>query len=161
MNPDTAELAIVENASELVQPFAPSPRERPWAARWTSVRTAPAHVAAVRDSWRALWSSRLLVWAAGVGTVLAFGFGPERKAFDPPGVTSGFGWLGNLLAAFNLPIQERLAAAHGYPFALAATIVPVLIVVALLTAIGKDATGIRFGTKQSSVVASTDEDHDG
>ena len=54
---------------------------------------------AVRDSWRALWSSRLLVWVAGVGTVLAFGFGPERKAFNPPGVTSGFGWLGNLLAA--------------------------------------------------------------
>jgi MFS transporter, SHS family, lactate transporter len=67
-----------------------------------------------------------------------------------PGVTYQ---LGNLLAAFNLPIQERLAAAHGYPFALAATIVPVLIVVAVLTAIGKDATGIRFGTKQSSVVA--------
>jgi MFS transporter, SHS family, lactate transporter len=63
-----------------------------------------------------------------------------------PGVTYQ---LGNLLAAFNLPIQERLAAAHGYPFALAATIVPVLIVVAFLTAIGKDATGIRFGTKQS------------
>jgi MFS transporter, SHS family, lactate transporter len=75
-----------------------------------------------------------------------------------PGVTYQ---LGNLLAAFNLPIQERLAAAHGYPFALAATIVPVLIIVALLTAIGKDATGIRFGTKESSVVASTDEDHDG
>jgi SHS family lactate transporter-like MFS transporter len=75
-----------------------------------------------------------------------------------PGVTYQ---LGNLLAAFNLPIQERLAAAHGYPFALAATIVPVLIVVALLTAIGKDATGIRFGTKQSSVVASTDGDPDG
>ena len=69
--------------------------------------------------------------------------------------------LGNLLAAFNLPIQERLAAAHGYPFALAATIVPVLIVVALLTAIGKDATGIRFGTKQISVAASTDGDPDG
>jgi MFS transporter, SHS family, lactate transporter len=63
-----------------------------------------------------------------------------------PGVTYQ---LGNLLAAFNLPIQERLAAAHGYPVALAATIVPVLIVVAFLTAIGKDATGIRFGTKQS------------
>jgi MFS transporter, SHS family, lactate transporter len=75
-----------------------------------------------------------------------------------PGVTYQ---LGNLLAAFNLPIQERLAASHGYPFALAATIVPVLIVVTLLTAIGKDATGIRFGTKQSSVVASTDGDPDG
>src|SRR5271165_5276570 len=60
--------------------------------------------------------------------------------------------LGNLLAAFNLPIQGRLAATHGYPFALAVTIGPVLIAVAVLTAIGKDATGIRFGTKQSSVI---------
>jgi MFS transporter, SHS family, lactate transporter len=67
-----------------------------------------------------------------------------------PGVTYQ---LGNLLAAFNLPLQEHLAAAHGYPFALAATIVPVLIAVALLTAIGKDATGIRFGTEQSSFLA--------
>src|ERR1700753_2441560 len=66
-----------------------------------------------------------------------------------PGVTYQ---LGNLLAAFNLPIQERLAASHGYPFALAATIGPVLIAVAVLTAIGKDATGIRFGTKESSAV---------
>ena len=72
-----------------------------------------------------------------------------------PGVTYQ---LGNVLAAFNLPIQERLAATHGYPFALAATIVPVLLVVAILTAIGKDATGIRFGTNESSVVAFTDED---
>jgi hypothetical protein len=54
---------------------------------------------AVHETWRALWSSRVLVWAAGVGTVTAFGFGPLRKAFDPPGVTRGFGWLGNILAA--------------------------------------------------------------
>ncbi|ORV18487.1 sugar transporter [Mycobacterium celatum] len=64
-----------------------------------------------------------------------------------PGVTYQ---LGNLLAAFNLPIQERLADSHGYPFALAATIVPVLIVVALLTAVGRDATGIRFGTERTA-----------
>jgi len=64
-----------------------------------------------------------------------------------PGVTYQ---LGNLLAAFNLPIQERLAESHGYPFALAATIVPVLIAVAFLTLIGKDATGIRFGTAESA-----------
>src|SRR5580692_7896290 len=67
-----------------------------------------------------------------------------------PGVTYQ---LGNLLAAFNLPIQERLAASHGYPFALAATIGPVLIAVAVLTAIGKDATGIRFGSGESSATA--------
>ena len=64
-----------------------------------------------------------------------------------PGVTYQ---LGNLLAAFNLPIQERLAESHGYPFALAATIVPVLIAVAVLTFFGKDATGIRFGTTESA-----------
>lgn len=67
-----------------------------------------------------------------------------------PGVTYQ---LGNLLAAFNLPIQERLAESHGYPFALAATIVPVLIAVAVLTLIGKDATGIRFGTTESAFLA--------
>jgi SHS family lactate transporter-like MFS transporter len=66
-----------------------------------------------------------------------------------PGVTYQ---LGNLLAAFNLPIQERLAESHGYPFALAATIVPVLIAVAVLTLIGKDATGIRFGTAESAFI---------
>jgi SHS family lactate transporter-like MFS transporter len=60
-----------------------------------------------------------------------------------PGVTYQ---LGNLLASFNLPLQERLAASHGYPFALTATIVPVLISVAILSLIGRDATGLRFGT---------------
>ncbi|MGO8772335.1 MAG: MFS transporter [Mycobacterium sp.] len=64
-----------------------------------------------------------------------------------PGVTYQ---LGNLLAAFNLPIQEHLAETHGYPFALVATIVPVLIAVVVLTLIGKDATGIRFGTTESA-----------
>lgn len=67
-----------------------------------------------------------------------------------PGVTYQ---LGNLLAAFNLPIQEHLAESHGYPFALAATIVPVLAAVVVLTLIGKDATGIRFGTTESSFLA--------
>jgi SHS family lactate transporter-like MFS transporter len=67
-----------------------------------------------------------------------------------PGVTYQ---LGNVLAAFNLPIQEGLAETHGYPFALAATIGPVLIAVAVLTAIGRDATGIRFGSSESSAVA--------
>lgn len=66
-----------------------------------------------------------------------------------PGVTYQ---LGNLFAAFNLPIQERLAESHGYPFALAATIVPVLIAVAFLTLIGRDATGIRFGSEHARFI---------
>jgi mannosyltransferase PIG-V len=92
MNPDTAELAVANDSGELIAPLEPAT----WLAR---LRADPARMAAVRDTWRALWRSRLLVWAAGVGTVLAFGFGPQRKAFNPPGITGGFGWLGNLLAA--------------------------------------------------------------
>jgi SHS family lactate transporter-like MFS transporter len=72
-----------------------------------------------------------------------------------PGVTYQ---LGNLFAAFNLPIQEHLAETHSYPFALAATVIPVLIAVAVLTLIGKDATGLRFGTDQT---AGAVRDHDG
>ena len=59
-----------------------------------------------------------------------------------PGVTYQ---LGNLLAALNLPIQQALAASHGYPFALVVTIVPVFLAVIVLTAVGKEAKGIEFG----------------
>jgi SHS family lactate transporter-like MFS transporter len=64
-----------------------------------------------------------------------------------PGVTYQ---LGNCLAAFNLPIQESLADSHGYPFALAVTVVPVLVAVAVLTALGKENRGVEFGTEASS-----------
>jgi len=67
-----------------------------------------------------------------------------------PGVTYQ---LGNCLAAFNLPIQESLAGSHGYPFALTVTIVPVLIAVAVLTALGKENRGVQFGTHESSAIA--------
>ena len=86
MNADPAEIASLNAASEIVAPFERSTVD-------------PAKIVAVRDSWRALWSSRLLVWTAGIGAVLVFGAGPVRNAFNPPGVTRGFGWLGNLLAA--------------------------------------------------------------
>ncbi len=108
MNSDTAELAIVDAAGELVGPLArPAGGRRSaarvprwWARLLADLRSAdPARMTAVRDSYRALWSSRLLVWVAGVGTLLTFGFGPVRHAFNPPGLTRGFGWLGDLLAA--------------------------------------------------------------
>jgi SHS family lactate transporter-like MFS transporter len=70
-----------------------------------------------------------------------------------PGVTYQ---LGNCLAAFNLPIQEALAKSHGYPFALAVTIVPVLIAVAVLTSLGGEARGVEFGSERSSATGTTD-----
>jgi hypothetical protein len=118
MTSDTAELAIADPAREPPgRPAAPgahsahvgSPastraRSRGWTAlgdRLTATADSlgPARAAAVRDSWRALWSSRLLIWAVGVATLLTYGFGPVRHAFNPPGLTRGLGWLGDLLAA--------------------------------------------------------------
>src|SRR5262249_35801071 len=103
MNPDTAELAVANPAHELTAPFTqPNTDGRTAAtgAAWRArLRADPARMSAVRDSARALWSSRLLVWVAGSGTVLLLGHGPTRKALDPPGLTRGLGWLGDLLAA--------------------------------------------------------------
>jgi len=113
MNPDTAELAIADSAGELGDALVPAPstrganddagRVRGRGPRWLATidprALDPARATAVRDCWRALWSSRLLVWAAAAGTLLTYGFGPVRHAFNPPGLTRGFGWLGDLLAA--------------------------------------------------------------
>ncbi len=60
-----------------------------------------------------------------------------------PGVTYQ---LGNCLAAFNLPIQERLADSHSYTFALGSTLVVVFIAVAVLAAIGTESRGQRLST---------------
>ena len=109
MNSDTADPAIpavrptiVDTANELLAPFeAPAESRRPTGALldwWARLRADPDRMTAVRDSRRALWRSRALVWLAGSGTLLAFGFGPVRHAFNPPGLTRGFGWLGDLLA---------------------------------------------------------------
>lgn len=108
MTPETAELAA-DGAGEPSGAYAiaagPSVPPAAGRARRRALRSVnlaaldPARVTAVRDCWRALWSSRLLVWAAGVGTLATYGFGPVRHAFNPPGLTRGFGWLGDALAA--------------------------------------------------------------
>ncbi len=67
-----------------------------------------------------------------------------------PGVTYQ---LGNCLAAFNLPIQERLASSHSYTFAITATMIPVFIAVAVLAAIGKEARGGRLSRAERPSVA--------
>lgn len=91
------------------------------------LRADGARMTAVRESWRALWSSRVLVAVVGVGTVVAFGFGPTRKAFDPPGLTRGFGWLGDILAA---PVARwdsawfLAIARYGYQTGLGASTAP-------------------------------------
>lgn len=90
MSSDTAESAIAPHSSDHARQVGA-----------VAVRTCAdaGRTSAVRDVWRALWCSRLLVWIAGSGAVAALGFGPVRHAFNPPSITRGFGWLGDVLAA--------------------------------------------------------------
>jgi hypothetical protein len=104
MSSDTAETAIADHANDLVaQARLGMPRDAvtPMSQGAASMRTRAdtERIVAAREAWRALWTSRLLVWVAGAGVVAMVGSGPVRHAFDPPGVTSGFGWLGDILAA--------------------------------------------------------------
>jgi len=55
--------------------------------------------AALEASWRAFWTSRLLVLCTGVLAVLAFGRAAAWRGFDPMGLTTPSGYFGNLLAA--------------------------------------------------------------
>jgi Mannosyltransferase (PIG-V) len=55
--------------------------------------------AAVRTSWQALWTSRLVVLVSGVLAVLSFGNAAGSRGFDPRGITAPFGYFGNLIAA--------------------------------------------------------------
>lgn len=55
---------------------------------------------AIRQAWTALWSSRLVVFAAGLLAVITLGTGGgARLVVDPAGVSRSFGALGNVLAA--------------------------------------------------------------
>jgi hypothetical protein len=114
MTPDTADLVTDPPLAHAGIPrlpatAPPSPSRMPsvpdllrrWPADPPAILGAidPAKALAIRAVWRALWTSRLLVWLAGIGAMLAFGFGPVRNAFDPRGVTRGLGSVGGLLAA--------------------------------------------------------------
>jgi len=124
MNPNAAEPTVVESVGELALPSRAATLPPASAARHLPrVRVDSERATALRDTWRALWSSRLLAFATGIATVLWFGFGPHRTAFDPPGLSRGLGAVGNVLAA---PVARwdsnwyLLIAHYGYHPALGA-----------------------------------------
>ena len=55
--------------------------------------------AGVQVAWRALWTSRLVVMAAGTLAVLEIGRAAGTTGYDPDHLTAPFGYFGNLLVA--------------------------------------------------------------
>jgi len=97
MSSETAESTIGQSPPSVVVPASAA---RPHALGDTRARGEDVErAAAVREVWQALWVSRLLVWIGGVVAVAMLGFGPVRHAFNPPGITRGFGAFGDLMAA--------------------------------------------------------------
>ncbi len=100
MIPETAETTVLEQEPRECAREAPAAGPAPSdGGALARLRTDPARRAALRDTWRALWVSRLVVWIAGVGAFATVGPVAMRNAYDPPHVLGGFGWLGDLLAA--------------------------------------------------------------
>ena len=79
---------------------------------------------------------------------------PDEVRGFYPGVTYQ---LGNVIAAANLPLQTWIADRHGGGTALAVVIAPVLVITALLTLLGSEARGVRFGSDATSAAEDQDE----
>jgi hypothetical protein len=62
-------------------------------------RMRPETTLAWREAWSTLWTSRLVVWAAGLLGVMWFGRAPGTAGYDARGLTTPFSGLGDLLVA--------------------------------------------------------------
>jgi hypothetical protein len=69
------------------------------AARLRAARPSDETARAWREAWSALWTSRLVVWAAGILGVLWLGRAPGTRQYDPAGLTTPFSPFGDLLVA--------------------------------------------------------------
>lgn len=82
---------------------------------------------------------------------------PDEVRGFYPGVTYQ---LGNVIAAANLPLQTWIASKYSGGAALAVVIAPVLVITALLTALGSEARGVRFGSEEASAAQDAAEDRE-
>src|SRR4051812_6048519 len=118
-----------QDASSCVAPWTGMERDRSVALR-RRPELAPARprlssqsVHALRVAWRATWTSRVLVWAAGLGALAIWGNSSRAHDFDPTGVTAPFGAFGDALVApaarwdavWYLNIAQDGYGAHGRP----------------------------------------------
>jgi hypothetical protein len=75
------------------------PTGEPAAASPAPGATLPPLRTSLGVAWRAFWTSRVVVFAAGVLAVLEIGRAPGTAGFDPANLTAPFGYFGNLLVS--------------------------------------------------------------
>ena len=80
------------------------------ARRPRGARERAERATALRDVWRALWISRLLVWIGGIGAVAGFGFGPVRHALNPLGAHARLGCSGRPDGGAGRSLGRRLVS---------------------------------------------------
>lgn len=83
----------------------------------TLARLRPTDRNAWREAWGALWTSRLVVWAAGLLGLLWLGRAPGTQQYDASGLTTPFGSFGDLLVAPSArwdSVWYLTIAEHGY-----------------------------------------------
>src|SRR2546421_710494 len=69
-------------------------------------------------AWRALWSSRLLIWLCGVASVTIWGYSSRAADFAPASLTRPYGAAGNALVAVFArwdSVWYLAIARNGYP----------------------------------------------
>ena len=83
----------------------------------TPVASEVTHRETIKVVWRAFWTSRLIVLAAGVYGALQVGTAPGYRQYDPYNLTAPSSYLGNLIlgpfARWDSVWYLRIAA-HGY-----------------------------------------------
>jgi SHS family lactate transporter-like MFS transporter len=163
MTPDTAiVIAIVYNIGAMIGgPLLGAYSERFGRRRMIIIAACvglpivPLFSYSTQAGWLALSSFLMQLCVQGAwGTIPAHltEMSPDKIRGFYPGVTYQ---LGNLIAALNLPLQEALATRYSYPTALMVTVIPTLLLVILLTSIGKEAKGVRFGAVPETPPATT------
>lgn len=89
----------------------------PARARGVAARLRPRDEPAWREAWGALWTSRLVVWAAGLLGLLWLGRAPGMQQYDASGLTTPFAPFGDLLVAPAArwdSVWYLTIAEHGY-----------------------------------------------
>src|SRR3954452_1538502 len=118
-----------QEASTPVAPWTGMERDRSVALRQRPAlaparpRLSSQSLHALRVGWRATWTSRVLVWASGLGALAIWGNSSRAHDFDPTGLTSPFGAFGDALVApaarwdavWYLEVARDGYGSHGRP----------------------------------------------